>query len=80
MITQVKAYWGEASMRARAAGSRPVRCGELKKGLSAPGRVQEKGGPKTSLSCTLKDTCFRTRLIEELDVLCRLAAKYKAVK
>jgi len=26
---------------------------------------------------TQNDTCFRTRLIEELDVLCRLAAKYK---
>ena len=29
---------------------------------------------------TLKDTSIRTKLIEELDVLCGLAAKYKAVK
>jgi hypothetical protein len=29
---------------------------------------------------TLKDTCFRTKLIEELDVLCRLAVKYKGIK
>ena len=32
------------------------------------------------LSCTLNYTYSRTALYQELDVLCRLAAKYKAVK
>ena len=42
---------------------------------------RKNGGQKTSIfPRTPKDPCFRTRLIEELDVLCRLAAKYKAVK
>ena len=45
MIKQVKAYWGEASMRARAVPEgRPVRCGELKKGTgSAPAAGTRKG-------------------------------------
>ena len=44
MITQVKTYWGEASMRARAVPEgRPVRCGELKKGLFGPGADTRKG-------------------------------------
>jgi hypothetical protein len=60
---------------------RHVRCGELKKGLFGPGGGYKKREvTKTSLSCTQKDTSFRTRLIEELDILCRLAAKYKAEK
>ena len=46
MIEQVQTYWGEASMRARAAGGRPVRCGELKKGPevlgASPGSAEEK--------------------------------------
>ena len=38
-------YWGEASMRARAVPEgRPVRCGELKKGMgSAPAAGTRKG-------------------------------------
>ena len=57
---------------------RHVRCGELKKGLFGPGGGYKKREvTKTSLSCTQKDTSFRTRLIEELDVLCRLAARFK---
>ena len=39
--------------------------------------VQEKASVKPAFSCTQKDPCFRTRLIEELDVLCRLAARFK---
>ena len=36
-------YWGEASIRARAVPEgRPVRCGELKKGLFGPGSGDEK--------------------------------------
>ena len=36
-------YWGEASMRARAVPEgRPVRCGELKKGLFGPGSGYKK--------------------------------------
>ena len=55
-----------------------VRCGELKKGTgSAPAWVQKKEGQNLSFFCTLKDTCFRTKHIEELDVLCRLAARFK---
>ena len=81
IITQVQMYWGEASMRARAAGSRPVRCGELKKGTgSAPAWVRKKRGEKPLFFRTLNYTYSRTALYQELDVLCRLAAKYKAVK
>ena len=47
---------------------------------SAPAWVQKKASVKPAFFCTQKDTSFRTRLIEELDVLCRLAAKYKGVK
>ena len=61
-LTRDITYWGEASMRARAVPEgRPVRCGELIKGMFDPGL----------------GTSFRTRLIEELDVLCRLAARFK---
>ena len=57
---------------------RPVRCGELKKGMgSAPAWVRKKRGEKPLFFRTQKDTSFRTRLIEELDVLCRLAARFK---
>jgi len=39
--------------------------------------VQKKASVKPAFFCTQKDTSFRTRLIEELDVLCRLAARFK---
>ena len=39
-------YWGEASMRARAVPEgRPVRCGELKKGIFGPGSGYKKRHP-----------------------------------
>ena len=56
-----------------------VRCGEQKKGTGSTRALgTKKWRSKTSIfPSTQKDPCFRTRLIEELDVLCRLAAKYK---
>ena len=43
-LTRDITYWGEASIRARAVPEgRPVRCGELKKGLSAPAAGTRKG-------------------------------------
>ena len=49
-LTRDITYWGEASMRARAVPEgRPVRCGELKKGIFDPGLGTKKGGLKTSL-------------------------------
>ena len=57
---------------------RPVRCGELKKGMgSAPAWVRKKRGEKPLFFRTLNYTYSRTALYQELDELCRLVEKFK---
>ena len=68
-------FWvGRARLRARAAGGRQATVG------SAFAVANKKKERVRSRLWVQKNPCFRIKLIEELDVLCRLAAKYKGVK